>query len=210
MANGRCKRAGGPSRKGVAHPNYQGKGQGRYIPERWKDRYKRMSRAQLVELDDQLAFIQLRLQDLMGRTDPGETGQTWKALRQEWGTLQRALAVKVPTADTQQQVREAVMAISALIGRGTADAEAWDEILRLWEQQRRTSDTETRRRVLAKLFIKAEEAAEDYDVAAHAVKQAVENAVNRGLINKKAGNRILIDVSEQFAKFVALPIHPEA
>jgi len=193
----------------VAHPNYQGKGKSKYIPERWRDRYKRLSQAQLVELGDQLAFIQLRLEDLMGRTDPGETGRTWKAMGQEWAKLQRALGVKAPTPETQAAVREAVMAISALIGRGTSDAEAWQEIAGLWEQQRRTADTETRRRVLAKLFIKAEEAAEDYDVAAHAVKAAVENAVNRGLIDKKAGNRILLDVSEQFAKFVALPIHSE-
>jgi hypothetical protein len=209
MANGRCKRANGAARRGVAHPNYQGKGHSKYVPQRWKDRYKKLSQPGLVDLSDQLAFLQLRLEDLLERTDPGETGRTWKALRQEWGKLQRALGTKPPTAESEAAVREAVMAISTLIGRGTTDAEAWDEVAKLWEQQRKTADTETRRRVLQRLFIKAEEAAEDYDAAAQAITEGIEDAMRSGLITKKTGNRILINVSERFAKLLALPIHSE-
>lgn len=216
MVNGRCRKAGGTARRGVTHPRYEGKGRGKYVPQRWRDRYRRLDRAALMDLTENLAVLELRLQDLLARADPAESGRTFQALKAEWGGLQAALRQAAnPKADrdgrtrAEAEVQERVLAISALIGRGAADADAWQEVYGLLEQYRRTADTEVKRRTIAKLFVPAEDAMEDYDALGAAVREVVEHAVDRGVITRKAGNRILTDVGERFARLVALPVGAE-
>lgn len=204
--SGRCKHAGDASPRGIASPAYRGKGRSRYVADRWRDRYEELRKAdsELMDLTHVLTMLALREEMLARRVDPAETGRTWKALRQECAGLQRALKVPVDEGG-QEMVRERVMAINELIAQGSSDTDAWEEMAKVWDQTRRTVDTETKRRVLYRLVIKAEDAMEDYDALANAVKETVDDAVRQGLIPKRAGDRILIDVSERFARLVALP-----
>lgn len=212
MANGRCKKAGGTSLKGTAHPNYQGKGRGKYLRGALRDRYKEINAASLMDLTETLRIMAVRESMLFERMDPAETGRTWKALKQEWAGLQTALRAaqeatrqKKDPAEAQAQVQQHVMALTTLIGRGATDAESWEELQKLWEAMRRTVESEVKRRVLYRLFIKAEDATQDYDAMADAVKDTVDDFVRHGWLERKVADRLLAKTSDRFAVLVTLP-----
>ena len=75
----------------------------------------------------------------------------------------------------------------------------------MWELARRTVDTEVKRRVMYKLFIKAEDATQDYDAMANAIKDTVDDFVRRGLLERRLGDRLLTGTSDRFAHLVTLP-----
>jgi hypothetical protein len=140
MANGRCKKHGGKSLKGAAHPNAKTLEHSRYVPKPLEETYNQaLKDSNLNDLRRQLALMQAREDILLQRTTSGETGKAWKALRQELGKLRQAVENEDGRAS-----RDALTAITVLVNTGERDAEAWDELMGLWEQQRRSAETDAK------------------------------------------------------------------
>lgn len=169
MPNGRCRMHNGGAARGVAASRFL---HGRYsssIPARLAARYAEAEHdPRLLELRDEVALIDARLEDLLGRVDTGESGAIWQRLmaaRMELLEAQR-------TNDRRGQL-DNLRVILDLIGQGHADYRAWAEVGGILEQRRRLVESERRRLVEAGLMISAEQALALIGAVMQAVKEHV-------------------------------------
>lgn len=131
-------RPGGVSRAALAEGRYR-----RYLPARLAERYEEArGDATLLALRDDIALLDARLAELLGRVDAGETGEVWRALRHQSAVLKRARLER-----DSEGLQAALESIVALIERGADDAAAWAEIGTTMEQRRRFVESERRRLV---------------------------------------------------------------
>src|SRR5690348_17116908 len=102
MLNGRCRIHGGKSPAGIPSPHYRDGRYSKVLPQRMRDAYTlAMDDPQLLEQREQIAVLDARLLDLLGRVDTGESGALWQALkdcRSDLLIAQRGNDVKGQTA----------------------------------------------------------------------------------------------------------------
>jgi hypothetical protein len=154
MPNGRCNLHGGKSRKGGFSGTYQQGSRSKYLPKRLLERFEEAAKDQdLINMTQDLALIEARLADLLGRVDSGEAGQVWLNLRLAWQALRQA-----QSQEDQAGAAEALTEIGRMINRGAADALAWREVGDLIERRRRVVETEQKRRIAAGRLVAVEEA----------------------------------------------------
>ena len=149
-----CRRDGGDSLRGQAHPGYKDGKWSAFVPEPLLPTFtKALESGDLLSGMRTLAMMAAREEMLLKRLDTGETGKTWTAIRQQWNGLQRAR-----DAEDDKAIGEHLVTLNLLINKGTADAEAWMELFELWERARRVSESEVRRREKARMLVPAEDA----------------------------------------------------
>lgn len=143
LPNGRCHYHGGKSLAGLASPTYQTGRYSKVLPARLAGRYaEAQADAALLELRDDVALVDARLADLLGRVDTGESGALWQALQ--------ALRLDVITykrAGDTVKTAEALNVLLDLVGQGHADYRAWAEIGGVIEQRRKLVESERKRLV---------------------------------------------------------------
>lgn len=152
----RCKRAasrgytvcsihGGKTPKGIASATFV---HGRYskdLPGRLLSRYEEAQQdPELLNLRGEIALIESRLGDLLGRVDTGEAGSLWRHLRASWQQYRRAMA-----AENAGGMAAAMAEIGETIARGAGDAAAWSEIAGLVQDRRKLVESERKRIVEA-------------------------------------------------------------
>ena len=198
--NGRCKKHGGPSPKGIASPHYQGKGWSRYMPEPWLPMHKESQEdPDLLNMVQDIKLRDVRVKQLLQKMGTGDVGKTWLAMREEWEKLQRSLRVADPE-EQKRRVGEHVTAISVLINRGSAEAEAWDELLDVSEQRTRIIERHTKQQIVVGALVALEDAMTDYQAMAMAVKVTVENTD----LKRTTPEDLLRAIATQFARVVAV------
>ena len=198
--NGRCRIHGGPSPKGIASPNYQGKGWSRYMPEPWLPMHKESQEdPDLLNMVQDIKLRDVRVKQLLQKMGTGDVGKTWLAMREEWEKLQRSLRVADPK-EQKRRVGEHVTAISVLINRGSAEAEAWDELLDVSEQRTRIIERHTKQQIVVGALVAMEDAMTDYQAMAMAVKVTVENTD----LKRTTPEDLLRAIATQFARVVAV------
>jgi hypothetical protein len=106
-----------------------------------------------LALEDELALIDTRINDLLGRVDSGESGQRWKDLAKAATAFETA-----KQAGDRAGVVTATQAMVDLVKHGHDDAAAWRDVTDLIERRRRLVDSERKRLVAAQQFISAEDA----------------------------------------------------
>lgn len=152
MPNGRCRLHGGKTPQGIASPHFKDGRYSRFIPARMTERYHEAKQdAELLALREDIALVDSRLSDLLGRVDTGESGALW-------GQLNKArvdLLTSKKVADTKAQT-EALNLILELIAAGHADYRAWGEIAAVLEQRRRLVESERKRLVEMQQMISTE------------------------------------------------------
>lgn len=118
---------------------------GRYskaMPARLASRFEAsLNDPELVDLTREIALIDARIEELVGRIDSGESGAIWKALRDAHKELMQARF-----AEDKQGQADAINKIGGLIQRGFADNAAWVDIFEAIEMRRVAVQTEARRR----------------------------------------------------------------
>ena len=135
-----CRIHGGKSLSGLAAPAFKHGRQSKYLPARLMERYtEALDDPDLLALRDELALLDARLADVLGRVDTGEAGRHWIGLAEAWRTVERS----VNEVDRLQAMAD----LGDLIEQGVADYAAWDEVLRLIEQRRRLAESERKRLV---------------------------------------------------------------
>ena len=142
MANGRCYMHGGATPRGFDLPQTT---HGRYskaLPARMQAAYEdALNDPQLMDLKRSVAVIDLRLIDLLGRVDSGESGAVWRAIEKAFGELRDATA---RGKDGVADFNIAMAHLGAAIHRGHDDYQAWGEIQRLLDDRRKHVETQQR------------------------------------------------------------------
>ncbi len=154
MQNGRCRIHGGKTPTGMALPQYKDGRYSRYLPARLAGRYaEAQADGALLELRDDIALVDSRLADLLGRVDSGESGALWQSLMAARSDL---LAYR--RAGDNVRMAEALNLILELIGQGHADYRAWGEVAQVLEQRRRLVESERKRLIELQQTITVEKA----------------------------------------------------
>lgn len=154
MANGRCRIHGGKSLAGIAAPSYKDGRYSKALPQRMREAYTRaIDDPQLLEQREQIAVLDARLLDLLGRVDTGESGALWEQLKKRRMELQAAQKGN----DAPGQVI-ALRAIMELIDQGHADYRAWGELQAVLEQRKRLIESERKRLVEMQQMVTSQQA----------------------------------------------------
>ncbi len=91
MTNGRCRMHGGKSLAGAASPAFKTGRYSKYLPERLSARYQEAQNdPQLLALRDEVALIDSRLAELLGRVDTGESAKRWQEAQDAFDELRKA------------------------------------------------------------------------------------------------------------------------
>ena len=173
-ASGRCYKHNANPVKGIAHPNYQGKGYSKHtlLPERMRDHFlAALEDDDKLNLESEIALTEARMLDLLSRVDTGEAGALWRQARSAYNDLQSAI-----TAQDGTRTLTALHTLDTVLGRGTQDYHAWDEIHKLMEQKRRLSESRQKHLVNMQQTITAEQAMLLVDNLLNAVTTHVSDA----------------------------------
>ncbi len=150
MSNGRCRMHGGSTPTGVALPQTKHGRYSKHLPTRLAGAYaEAQADGRLLELRDDIALIDARLQDVLGRVDTGESGEVW----------QRLVKAKVEVLTAPKEEKTARLAdLLRLIDEGADDYAAWMDVRSLVEQRRKLVESERKRLVEMQQTITAERA----------------------------------------------------
>ncbi len=141
MTNGRCRFCGGNARRGVAHPKWKGGAYSKYMPKGVANRYKdALTDPDLLSARDEIALVQLRIQDLMGKLKDGGTADMWQTLRQEFVNVEAAIQQGDPGA-----MNQALQALGSIIEQGAESEHVWEEMYEAIEAKTKVSEREWRR-----------------------------------------------------------------
>jgi hypothetical protein len=136
-----CQVHGGATPRGIASVHYKTGRYSKYLPQRMREAYAlALDDPQLLEQREQIAVLDARLFDLLGRVDTGESGALWQRLM----TARMELLEAQRTKDHLGQL-SAMRTILDLISQGHTDYRAWGEIASVLEQRKRLIESERKR-----------------------------------------------------------------
>lgn len=162
----------------------------RFLPERMLDRYREASAdPNLLVLREDVALLDSRLADLLGRVDSGESGARWKAVK----TAYSAWYKKRGTEDESDLLQTLQTAIFA----GYSDMEAWDAIHQVLSQREKLVASERKAMVEAQQMVSVEQ-------AMLLVRQVVDS-VRRHVSDRDALSAISEDVGRLLTISTAVP-----
>jgi hypothetical protein len=124
------------------------------LPTRLAADYERAAHdPELCALRHELAVVDARINDLLGRVDTGEAGRLWHHARAAWQTLKRAQAEGRPPLQAR-----AALELDGLLEQAVGDHAAWHEIIQLIEQRRKLVESEAKRLVAMQQMMTTEQA----------------------------------------------------
>ncbi len=177
-AGGRCRLHGGATPTGIASPHTVTGRYSKYLPTRLMERYAdARTDAALLELREEVALVDARLADVLGRVDAGESGATWRKLGECFAKFKKAQHVK----DTVEAMA-ALLELDNLITAGVSDYAAWDEVQQLLEQRRRLVESERKRQVEMQQMITSERALLLFTAISETIKKHVTDRATLSLI----------------------------
>jgi len=189
-----CRWHGGLTPRGVASPHYKHGRYSKYVPTRLMERYvESVHDPELLNLSAEIALVDARVADVLGRVDSGESGRRWREL----GAL-RAQFLAAQRRQDDETMREVLVDILNAIGQGQRDFEAWAEVVDLLERRRRLVESEQKRRIAMQLVVKVEEAVG----AMHQVADAVRGAVLEHVDDGATRRRVLGDVQHALDRYL--------
>lgn len=149
-----CYNHGGRSPQGIAAAALKTGRYSKHLPTRMLADYEGAKRdPELLALQDEIALIDARLVDLLKRVDTGESGATWKQLKDEFAEFQKLLAAG-KTADS----KTVLYTITGLITKGVSDDAAWADVRSVVNQRTRLVESERKRLVEMQQMIGADQA----------------------------------------------------
>jgi hypothetical protein len=134
----KCRKHGGRSLSGVAHPNYK---HGRYSRDLPTAMARRAAEArgnpELLSVSDDIALVEARIAEVLAGLGTGESGATWLGLKRTLEEFSVALA-RGDMAGMSQHFQ----AMRTLVKDGSSTALAWQELRRLEETRCKLVQTE--------------------------------------------------------------------
>lgn len=150
MPNGRCYLHGGAStgpKTMTAGGRYS-----KYLPQRLAARFAEALRdPELTTLTAELALLDTRIGELLGRLDTSESCFAWR------GALQVCAKLEAEEPGTTS-FRAILGSLTELLEKGAGDSQQWAEVAELVERRRRLAETEARRLAQLDQFLTAKQA----------------------------------------------------
>ncbi len=170
--NGRCHSHGGPSRKGVAHPNYDHGRNSKYqMPAKVIERYERfITDPELTHHRSAIAQIEALIDELWENYEEGAGPELWRELQKVW--------VRCKTANnTNDRVtaKRHFEELGYIIENGVRHSSQSERILRHLAERRKQADSETRRKLSESMVYTVEEAHTFYIALGAAVRKHVKD-----------------------------------
>lgn len=146
--NGRCKLHGGGAPTGVEAYAYKGRGYTRDMPTRLAERFQAsMDDPDLISVRSEIALIDARLGELLGRLDSKASIEAIKRLGQVVAEL-RFVIDRPDLDDREEKLTSGVDVLEEVITAVHEDNASWREILETAQMRRRFADTERKREEL--------------------------------------------------------------
>ncbi len=169
MPNGRCYKHGGATPAGLASPNFKHGKYSSVVPGRMLARYQEAEQdPALLSLRSELALLDGRLFDLLGRVDTGESGRIWGKAQEAVLDLRAANLNK-----DQEAAGEALNRLIGIISKGHSDYAAWHEVHEVVDQRRRIAESERKRLVETHQMITTERALALMGAIVGAIKEEI-------------------------------------
>lgn len=166
-----CYHHGGKIPRGPALPQYKDGRYSKLLPARLAANYERAaSDADLLVLREDIALVDTRLADLLGRVDSGESGEAWRKARDAFNMLKDGLAQSDTVA-----AKAGMTKLDEIITRGRSDHFAWREIGDLLDRRERLVRSERRRMVELQQMITNEQALTMMSAIVALVKEHVDD-----------------------------------
>ena len=183
--NGRCKKHGGKSLKGIAHPNWKhGRNSLVSAPTALRDYYEKwLSDPQLIHHRHEAALMMGQLEDLLAHNEQGGTPALWKRMKEAYAQQMAARRAK-----NYPKAEELWQEIGVILERGVDQATREERMIRLAEAARRHKDSELRRKTVEANTYTVEEAAAFY--------QALDAAVRRHLFDESKTREDILEAIE--------------
>jgi hypothetical protein len=144
-----CRYHGGLTPVGPAAPNFKHGRHSKYLPKRLLDDYQAAaSDKNILVLREDIALLDVRIGEVLGRLDTGESEERWTKLAPAWADFMMA----AQSGDKTAQVR-LIDDLDRIIRGGSANAQIWSEVTALVEKRRRLVDSEQKREVAADAMI---------------------------------------------------------
>lgn len=137
-----CYNHGGKSLAGAEATAFKHGRYSRYLPERLVDQYREaMADEEITRLDSEIALVDTKLKDTLGRLHTaGEGPAAWQRVQEAHRQLQRAVA-----AVDADAMRAGLVLLDGAVDSAREENASWGLILGLVEQRRKLADTERRR-----------------------------------------------------------------
>jgi hypothetical protein len=147
---------------------------------------------ELLALREDIALLDIRLGELIGRVDAGESGATWQALGEKLAEFEKCQA-----RGDVAGMGAALGGIRELVVRGVADHLAWQEIGEMLERRRKLTESERRRLVEMRQVITVERLM----VLLNALVNVIRENVLR-YSDRQTATRILAAISTDIGKLM--------
>lgn len=130
----KCRHHGGKSLKGIAHPNFQGRGHTKNFPKGLLDSYNRaMSDPDILNLKHEMATVHAVSEDTLRKINGGESADKWRLLKRYVKQYRNA-------ADREGE-EDAFDLIEQCVNDGSVDFAARTVVLKAVDQYRKLHDS---------------------------------------------------------------------
>jgi hypothetical protein len=180
---------GGKSVVGPASATFKDGRYSKVLPARLLARYHEATQDQeLLALRSEIALIDSRLSDVLGRVDTGESSRVWKALGEAYGKLKTAQLLGDEVGE-----RYAVAALGSLIVSGHSDWAAWADVRQLIQERKALVESERKYMIEAQYMIAVDQAMSTMGLLVDAVRRHVTD------------QDALRAITDEFARLTGIP-----
>ena len=165
-----CRMHAGKALRGVANPNFIHGGFSKSIPARYLEAAEESLRSEgLRSNSKQIALMDARTDELFSQLSSGGHGEQLKVALKSARTLRSRVKEKA-----QIKILDGMI---ATLQDGIAEDAVWDDLVDLWEQRRRTVDTDSRIAFRASVALSEEQALTLAAVVVQAAKDLIVDPV---------------------------------
>lgn len=178
MANGRCRMHGGPTPSGVDSPHWRGKGRTKDLPTRLAEKVEAyINDPNHLSLSTEMALLDVRLVEVMGKLDLKESEPLWGRLLGTWNQLKEAVV-----AGEEEKVQELMDRMDEHFQDHSTEREVWKEARDIMEDRRRLTDTERKREEFLEANVSAKQMAAFLGVVRLAILEEVQDPDQRARV----------------------------
>lgn len=165
-----CVVHGGKTPEGSALPQFKHGRYSRSLPEKLAERYQEAAAdPELLSLREDVALLDARLSQLIGRADTSESAEAWSRVQKALKDLRKAEAGGKP-----DRKKEARWALEGAIEQGGRDIEVWAEIGDHLERRRKLTESERKRLIEMEQMVRADQAMSFVAAVVASVRRHVE------------------------------------
>ncbi len=195
----KCYVHGGMSLRGSASATFTTGRYSKSLPARLLATYEAgLKDQELVSLRKEMALLDARTEELLGKIDIADSGRAWKQLQSRMGDFDRLnrRASRLPEDNPNRGVylteaADALNEVRSIIDKGLGEWAIWTEIKDNWALRRSLAESERRRLVDMQQMINAEQG------------KSLAQALAKAVVNNVTDTRILSRIDAEFAAILS-------